>query len=522
MSPSSSKGSKRRKKSASGFPLVPVLGGLAGLVVLGVVVYLLASVITGGEKVAEDPGKNPEASRDVAQHTPPANLEEVTTPLGNWKALVPRGATRRQGKPASAAADEADHQVKFSLGVEESGTRVVYTMDDIKLVVPPGDALDLTDAEVVEFMPAPLRQGSTVLARATGIWNGCPFRDFTVTNTEEGITLRGIVIYLPSTLGFFQVAHQKRGDVSNVEDFFRSIALTPQGHQEVDEQQRADAADLTITLEEATTKLAQQIHNRDLVLPPPSRVAKIMTYKAPLGEYKAYRTLSKNPAVRSPAIVWITGGDCNVIGTSVFDRSERKNDQTAAAFREAGIITVYPALRGGNSSTGNQEGFLGEVEDVRAVVAALAQDPEIDPRRIYLGGHSTGGTLSLLAAECGVPVRAVFSLGPVDDIRSYAGQFAPYDKTNPREHQLRAPWRWLHSIRTPTFVLEGEQGNIACLRAMKDLTSNANVEFVEIPRGDHFDVIAPLTELIARKILADTGPACDIEFLPREVNSLVR
>ena len=36
----------------------------------------------------------------------------------------------------------------------------------------------------------------------------------------------------------------------------------------------------------------------------------------------------------------------------------------------------------------------------------LAAQPYVDPARIYLGGHSTGGTLALLVAECSETFRA--------------------------------------------------------------------------------------------------------------------
>jgi dipeptidyl aminopeptidase/acylaminoacyl peptidase len=57
-------------------------------------------------------------------------------------------------------------------------------------------------------------------------------------------------------------------------------------------------------------------------------------------------------------------------------------------------------LRGGNDNPGRREGFLGEVDDVLAAADHLSKLPHIDPTQIYLGGHSTGGTLALLVAEC--------------------------------------------------------------------------------------------------------------------------
>src|SRR5213078_4101010 len=112
-------------------------------------------------------------------------------------------------------------------------------------------------------------------------------------------------------------------------------------------------------------------------------------------------------------------------------------DQSASAYRKAGLVMMFPALRGGNDNPGAREGFLGEVDDVLAAEAFLRKQDYVDPRRIYLGGHSTGGTLVLLAAECSDRFRAVFSFGPVDDVAGYEPQYLPFDTSNPREVELR-------------------------------------------------------------------------------------
>ena len=86
----------------------------------------------------------------------------------------------------------------------------------------------------------------------------------------------------------------------------------------------------------------------------------------------------------------------------------------------------------------------------------LSKQEGIDPNRIYLGGHSTGGTVALLAAESTNHFRAVFSFGPVDDIRGYGDQFLVFDSRIPAEIEARTPSKWLSSIQNRTFVLEGQ------------------------------------------------------------------
>ena len=130
---------------------------------------------------------------------------------------------------------------------------------------------------------------------------------------------------------------------------------------------------------------------------------------------------------------------------------------------------MFPSLRGGNDNPGTKEGFLGEVNDVLASADYLAREPSVDPNRMYLGGHSTGGTLVLLVAESTDRFRAVFSFGPVSDVSGYLTQYLPFDTSNSREVGLRSPGRWLESIHCARRSCSRGQrsSNISSLKAMQ-------------------------------------------------------
>lgn len=164
---------------------------------------------------------------------------------------------------------------------------------------------------------------------------------------------------------------------------------------------------------------------------------------------------------------------------------------------------MFPSLRGGNDNPGVKEGFLGEVDDVLAAAEFLAQQPYVDPRRIYLGGHSTGGTLALLVAEVSDRFRAVFSFGPIDDVAAYPPVFTPYARSAANETELRSPIHWLAAIRTPTFVLEGDGGNVESLRELARTSKNSNVRFFAVATADHFTILDPINRLLAAKIIRD-------------------
>jgi acetyl esterase/lipase len=270
-----------------------------------------------------------------------------------------------------------------------------------------------------------------------------------------------------------------------------------------------------------TTKLARQVKAGEPVEEPPPRVFRTVRYDSPVGPLQAYLTPDPKDGKKRPAIIWITGGDCNTIG-DVWSPPEPGNDQSARQYREAGIVMMFPSLRGGNDNPGFQENFFGEVEDVLAAAEFLAKQDYVDPKRIYLGGHSTGGTLVLLVAACSDRFRAVFSFGPADDISGYPAQLIPAVKMSvPREVELRSPGNWLHSIQSATFVLEGTVGgNLSSLEAMRRASTNAKLRFHAVNGADHFSLLAPVNQLIAQRILRDTGPVTNLAFTAAELSRL--
>jgi acetyl esterase/lipase len=279
---------------------------------------------------------------------------------------------------------------------------------------------------------------------------------------------------------------------------------------------------LAVSLTEARrgfkTKLVGEL---EIGLPPPQPpdgVFRLVRYKAALGKPAAYLTPDPKDGKKHPAIIWIHGGNCQRIDEACWEEGPAANDQSASSYRKAGIVMMFPCLRSGNDYDAPEESFLGEVDDVLAAAEFLRKQTFVDPDRIYLGGHSTGGTLALLTAECSDRFRAVFSFGPAADVFSYGPRYNNFVLTDPKELRLRAPVLWLHSIRSPVFVFEGSTGNLDALQVMAKSSKNPNVRFFEVKGADHFNVLAPTNRLIADKILRDTEPRCRLSFTEEEVN----
>jgi dipeptidyl aminopeptidase/acylaminoacyl peptidase len=301
------------------------------------------------------------------------------------------------------------------------------------------------------------------------------------------------------------------------------LVLTSCAPQQPSQQQPSDQpiTFLPQARQNFKTTLVPQARTSGAAELPPANLFQLIQYPAPSGDLVAY--LSPNPGDRQkhPAIIWITGGDCNSIG-DVWSPAPRENDQTAAAYRQAGIVMMFPSLRGGNDNPGVKEGWLGEVDDVLAALKYLEKQDYVDPRRIYLGGHSTGGTLALLVAESSKQFRAVFSFGPIDDVSVYSADsgFVPFDLSSPLEVKLRSPIYWLSSIQSPTWIFEGteEPSNLGALDAMAKASTNPQAKFIAINGTDHFDILAPMNEMIAQKILQDTGESASLSFSDQDIN----
>ncbi len=272
-----------------------------------------------------------------------------------------------------------------------------------------------------------------------------------------------------------------------------------------------------------TTRLVSRLAGGEAVPEPPPALFRGVKYKSPAGELAAYVSVAPGDGKKHPAIIWIFGGFDSSIGEIAWQPGPKQNDQSASAFRLAGVLMMYPSMRGGNTNPGQREGFYGEVNDIVAAADFLAQQDYVDPKRIYLGGHSTGGTLALLVAEYTNRFRAVFAFGPVGDIRGYGQKNLPFRLFNLQEELLRSPAKWLHSIRNPTFVLEGtSESNIGELVAMSRLSRNPLVQFHPLVGADHFSGLAPVSRLIAEKVLGDTGVSVNIHLTPEELAAALK
>jgi dipeptidyl aminopeptidase/acylaminoacyl peptidase len=269
-----------------------------------------------------------------------------------------------------------------------------------------------------------------------------------------------------------------------------------------------------------TTKLIRNSFKPDgAAAVPPANVCRLVKYPSPAGNLAAYLSPDPGDGQKHPALVWAHGG-FGGIGEDAWDA-----DGDIQPFRDAGVIVLCPSWRGENDNPGKFELFYGEVEDAVAAIEYVSRLPYVDPGRIYLGGHSTGGTLALLAAESTTKVRATFAFGGAPNMANVVkrGGYGntPYSITDSEESRLRSSIHFVRSLASPTFYFEGEESDdyLEDVRNMERLAQQVNAPFQAfiVADTDHFGVVEPVNKLLALKIKADRGPRCTITLTAHEV-----
>jgi len=257
---------------------------------------------------------------------------------------------------------------------------------------------------------------------------------------------------------------------------------------------------------------------------PPRGVLDKVYYDSADGRLVAYVTPPPRDGKQHPAILWAHGG-FGGIGSWLWEPATADNDQTIAAFRDAGIVVMCPSWRGENDNPGNFEMFYGEVNDLLNAHNYLSSLTYVDPERVYVAGHSTGGTLALLAASTKNDFRAVFSFGGSPDleeefaVKSYAN--TPFNPARKLELYFRSPANFVRTIHHPTFYFEGSESIYTeAAEQMESLARSEGRPFASyiIERGNHFDILRPLTRLVAQQIVNDTSPECNIRITQESAN----
>jgi len=175
----------------------------------------------------------------------------------------------------------------------------------------------------------------------------------------------------------------------------------------------------------------------------------------------------------------------------------------AQPYRDADYIVMVPLLRSENGQPGAFSMFYDEVDDVLAAAEFLRKRPSVDATRLYVAGHSAGGTMALLAALTSKLFRAAaaFDGSPDQQLlfngsaqRPWVPKEVVFDRMDLRELQVRSPLAYAHSFKCPARLYYSTEAMSLYQRASIRTAAVAkerglDVEAIKI-EGTHFSHVA--------------------------------
>lgn len=155
-------------------------------------------------------------------------------------------------------------------------------------------------------------------------------------------------------------------------------------------------------------------------------------------------------ASMKPGVLFLHGGNATGDG----------HWQLMKPYADAGFVVMLPSFRGENGQAGNYSGFYDETSDALAAARHLASLSGVDQNRLYLAGHSNGGTLALLASMVVPSFKASVPISAGVDAWRYFGRYnqeARFDTHNPAEFIMRSSVCFGGSLKSPTLLLRGTE-----------------------------------------------------------------
>ncbi len=215
--------------------------------------------------------------------------------------------------------------------------------------------------------------------------------------------------------------------------------------------------------------------------------ARQVTYRSGNLSLRAFVDPDPGDARKRPAVLFLHGGFAYGDG----------DWEMPQAYRDAGYIVMMPVLRAENNQPGVFTLFYDEVEDVLGAADALATLEYVDENRIFVAGHSAGGTLACLAAMISDRFKAAASFSGVMDQTINVQDdpdLCPFNVRDNREIAMRSPSAFPTSFKCAARLYYGSQEFWA--RDMTQRTAatakKAGLDVAaEVVAGDHFTSVEP-------------------------------
>ena len=148
------------------------------------------------------------------------------------------------------------------------------------------------------------------------------------------------------------------------------------------------------------------------------------------------------------------------------------------------------------AATGFMKAKFGVSDGLAALDATLAKYPQIDPKRLYVAGHSSAATLAVQLAAASERFKGCVAFAPIADVGERLKDVLPsLDRAIPGfadAIRSASPASRVDTIQCPVFLFHAEDDTnvpTASVAAFKDaLTAHhKSVDYVSVASGEHYN-----------------------------------
>ncbi|MCJ7996282.1 alpha/beta fold hydrolase [Rhizobium cremeum] len=185
-------------------------------------------------------------------------------------------------------------------------------------------------------------------------------------------------------------------------------------------------------------------------LDPPANAERIFYRSGRNGNLQLAAWVSKHQPSHKlrPAVLFLHGGNAMGAGHWTLMRP----------YIDSGYVVMMPTVRGENGQAGAFSGFYNEVSDVLAAGEHLAGLPGVDGERLFLAGHSIGGTLAMLSAMASNRFRAAVPISGNPNAFRFFRRYPEdirFDDSDIHEFEVRTALCYAQSLKCPTYLMHG-------------------------------------------------------------------
>ena len=235
---------------------------------------------------------------------------------------------------------------------------------------------------------------------------------------------------------------------------------------------------------------------------------KVVEYQSAAGRLKGYLALPATDTLRTsdgyPVLLYLHGGFALGAG-DVADCSP---------FLRRGFAVLAPAFRGENGNPGSFELWFGELDDAVAALRSVAKLPELDERRVFVSGHSSGGALAaLMTLLPDLPLAGISSIGGFYSEPIFNEIPRPFGDRD-MEKALRLPYRWVSQLKYEHVACVGSADEWPRSVLAGVAAKSTKLRVISMP-GDHLSSLPGCMEKLAADAEDQLSAAAEATASPK-------